>query len=377
MLGARVRPGLRSPSLLAALGGAVTGTGRAQRAADLAALSAARSHARRLPRLLLPPARLPDGAPNPPHLSKGAYLARASAAARGGRAQRRQRRVVARSRSRTAARSRRSRAQGAACRAECRARAERLERPRAAAIAAGGRGVRAAGPPRRRQAAPAMATGGGYSGPLRTGRASRCGPTSPPPSTGWPPPRPARRPRARRQLRLPLRRRAGGALRRPPGPALGRAAGPVAAPLRDRARPRARGRLRLAGRQRAPLRLRAALRLGAVALRIRSPARRPARRPATRSAPPEAGAATASRGGGLPAFVPPEFRAPLAARRPRAGTSPAALLAAQLMAESNFNPYAVSPAGAQGIAQFMPAPRPPTASATRSTRPPRSTPRRT
>jgi soluble lytic murein transglycosylase-like protein len=34
---------------------------------------------------------------------------------------------------------------------------------------------------------------------------------------------------------------------------------------------------------------------------------------------------------------------------------PAGLLAAQLMAESNFNPAAVSPAGAQGIAQFMPA----------------------
>ncbi len=33
----------------------------------------------------------------------------------------------------------------------------------------------------------------------------------------------------------------------------------------------------------------------------------------------------------------------------------ASLLAAQLMAESNFNPSAVSPAGAQGIAQFMPA----------------------
>ena len=33
----------------------------------------------------------------------------------------------------------------------------------------------------------------------------------------------------------------------------------------------------------------------------------------------------------------------------------AALLAAQLMAESNFDPYASSPAGAQGIAQFMPA----------------------
>jgi soluble lytic murein transglycosylase-like protein len=32
----------------------------------------------------------------------------------------------------------------------------------------------------------------------------------------------------------------------------------------------------------------------------------------------------------------------------------AQLLAAQLYAESNFNPFARSPAGAQGIAQFMP-----------------------
>jgi soluble lytic murein transglycosylase-like protein len=34
---------------------------------------------------------------------------------------------------------------------------------------------------------------------------------------------------------------------------------------------------------------------------------------------------------------------------------PAELLAAQLYAESNFNPFARSPAGALGIAQFMPA----------------------
>jgi soluble lytic murein transglycosylase-like protein len=34
---------------------------------------------------------------------------------------------------------------------------------------------------------------------------------------------------------------------------------------------------------------------------------------------------------------------------------PAALLAAQIRAESNFDPGAVSPAGAAGIAQFMPA----------------------
>ena len=41
------------------------------------------------------------------------------------------------------------------------------------------------------------------------------------------------------------------------------------------------------------------------------------------------------------------------ARGPALGVG-AALLAAQLYAESNFNPNAVSSAGAQGIAQFMP-----------------------
>ncbi len=56
---------------------------------------------------------------------------------------------------------------------------------------------------------------------------------------------------------------------------------------------------------------------------------------------------------GLPGFVPPQYRAPLIAAAARHDVS-AALLAAQLMAESNFNPAAVSPAGAQGIAQFMP-----------------------
>jgi len=57
--------------------------------------------------------------------------------------------------------------------------------------------------------------------------------------------------------------------------------------------------------------------------------------------------------GALPSFVPARFAAPLAAAAQRWNIS-AALLAAQLYAESGFNPYAVSPAGAQGIAQFMP-----------------------
>jgi len=52
--------------------------------------------------------------------------------------------------------------------------------------------------------------------------------------------------------------------------------------------------------------------------------------------------------------VPARYRAPLLRAASRWNVS-AALLAAQLMAESNFNPYAGSAAGAQGIAQFMPA----------------------
>jgi len=58
--------------------------------------------------------------------------------------------------------------------------------------------------------------------------------------------------------------------------------------------------------------------------------------------------------GGLPSFVPERYRRPLLESAARHGVS-AALLAAQIMAESNFNPAAVSPAGALGIAQFMPA----------------------
>jgi Transglycosylase SLT domain/D-alanyl-D-alanine carboxypeptidase len=65
---------------LIAIAGAVTGKGRVQRAADLAAISAARSMRDDLPALLSPP-RLPNGMPNPGHLAKGAYLVRARGAA--------------------------------------------------------------------------------------------------------------------------------------------------------------------------------------------------------------------------------------------------------------------------------------------------------
>ena len=69
------------------------------------------------------------------------------------------------------------------------------------------------------------------------------------------------------------------------------------------------------------------------------------------SSPPPAGDGAA--GSALPSFVPAAFAPPISRAAQRWNVS-ATLLAAQLYAESNFNPFAVSGAGAQGIAQFMP-----------------------
>jgi hypothetical protein len=55
----------------------------------------------------------------------------------------------------------------------------------------------------------------------------------------------------------------------------------------------------------------------------------------------------------LQSFVPPRYAPAITRAAQRWGVS-ATLLAAQLYAESNFNPFAVSGAGARGIAQFMP-----------------------
>jgi hypothetical protein len=57
--------------------------------------------------------------------------------------------------------------------------------------------------------------------------------------------------------------------------------------------------------------------------------------------------------GAVPGFVPPPFAPTLREAAQRWNVS-ATLLAAQLYVESNFNPFAVSKAGARGIAQFMP-----------------------
>ena len=55
----------------------------------------------------------------------------------------------------------------------------------------------------------------------------------------------------------------------------------------------------------------------------------------------------------IPDFVPERFAGAISRAAQRWNVS-AALISAQLYAESNFNPFAQSPAGAQGIAQFMP-----------------------
>ncbi len=67
-----------------------------------------------------------------------------------------------------------------------------------------------------------------------------------------------------------------------------------------------------------------------------------------RSAPPRADGRSA-----VPSFVPAAYRDTIARAASRWNVS-ATLLAAQLYVESGFNPFAVSPAGARGIAQFMP-----------------------
>jgi hypothetical protein len=65
------------------------------------------------------------------------------------------------------------------------------------------------------------------------------------------------------------------------------------------------------------------------------------------------GGATSATSTSLPSFVPARYRDPILRSAARWGVPPA-LMAGQLMAESNFDPDAGSSAGAQGIAQFMP-----------------------
>ena len=335
--------------LLAAIGGAVTGKGRVQRAADLAALSAARSMRDDMPRLA-EPRTLPSGSLNPRHLSRGVYLGRAQAAATD--AARRNGVDPARLRidfpDRSGEPPLRVRARvSAEIDPEELPGGERVEGSRSIEVAASA--VAEAAPPAGSWSGmPAVASGGGYSGPLvyRNGEGMR-----PDVATAYDRMAAAAR-RAGHSLVVNSGFRSDAEQAElfarhpdphwvaPPGHSLHRCATEL-----DLGPPSAYGWLAAN-----------AARFGFV------------RRYSWEAwhfgydagPPPCSGAGNAvgtavSRevAPGLPSFVPAQFRDPIIRSAGRWNVSPG-LLAAQLMAESGFNPRAVSPAGAQGIAQFMP-----------------------
>jgi hypothetical protein len=338
---------------LVAIAAAVTGKGRAQRAADLAAISAARSMRDDLPRLLSPPT-LPDGSPNPAHIGKDAYLARARAAA-----------VEAAAGNEVAAARLAVSFPDLNAFAPLRVKAAvagTLEldsetdrdggRPKVEASAI----AEAAAPATSGGSMPSMANGGGYSGPLvyRTGEGMR-------PDVAAAFDRMAAAAATdgvilvvNSGFRSDAEQAALFAAHpdpqwvAPPGHSLHRCATEL-----DLGPESAYGWLAAnAGR------------FGFVQ-RYSWEAWHYGydRPPAPCSAAGNAIGKSAGAGSGgdgalsgaaaLPSFVPARYREPLLQAATRWNVS-AALLAAQLMAESNFDPYAGSPAGAQGIAQFMP-----------------------
>ncbi len=351
---------LFATALLVALGGALAGTARAQRAADLVALSGARSLRDDFPRLFMPP-RLPGGAPNPLHLDRREYLGRARAAA----AEAAARNDLSASRLRVSFPDRASfaplriRAEVVASvdsralpgldgrtanGASSRARSIRIETRAEASAASPGQSI----------AIPTTAEGGGYSGPLvhRQGK-----PMRPDVALAFDRLAVAAR-RAGISLLITSAYRSDAEQARlfarhpdprwvaPPGKSLHRCGteldlGPSSAYSWLDAN---------------------ASRFGFVRRYSWEPwhfgfATGPAPCSPRAESVGTGGGASDGRGAGavgLPGFVPPRFRRPIVRSAARWDVS-AGLLAAQLMAESNFNPYAVSTAGARGIAQFMPA----------------------
>jgi nitroreductase len=325
---------------LVAISGAVTGKGRVQRAADLVAISAVRSMRDDLSRLLSPPT-LPNGLPNPRHIGKAAYLARARAAA------------IEVAEANGVEPGRLSVAfPDAASFAPVRAKATVLahlgvdasrRRVEAAAVAEAAAPLGASG------GMPTMASGGGYSGPLlyRTGEGMR-------PDVAAAFDRMAMAARAAgiglvvvSGFRSDAEQAALFAAHpdptwvAPPGHSLHRCAteldlGPETAYAWLAANAARFGFLRRYGWE-------------------------PWHYGASFGPPPCSAAGNALGSGGdgglsagsLPSFVPAEFRQPILDAAARWNVS-AALLAGQLMAESGFDPDAGSPAGAAGIAQFMP-----------------------
>jgi Transglycosylase SLT domain/D-alanyl-D-alanine carboxypeptidase len=338
---------------LAAIGGAATGRGRVQRAADLAAISAVRSMRDDVPRLLAP-ARLPDGFPNPRHISRGEYLSRARLAATD----------AARRNSVDPARLRIV-FPDAAANPPLRARAavvgeidpsqlpggKRLpHRPPIRVVAKAV--AEASAPVSSWTGMPAMAEGGGYSGPLayRDGEGMR-----PDVAAAYDRMRAAAR-RAGVDLVVVSGFRSDAEQAElfarhpdprwvaPPGHSLHRCAteldlGPSAAYGWLAANARRFGFLQ---------------RYSWEAWHYGFTGGPPPCSAAGNAIAPDGAAAGQRSAMALPSFVPPQYRAALLRSASRWNVSPG-LLAAQLMAESGFNPRAVSPAGALGIAQFMPA----------------------
>jgi hypothetical protein len=346
---------------LTAIGGAMTGASRAQRAADLAALSAARSMRDDMPRLLAP-ALLPDGSPNPRHLARGRYLGRARLAAE----------QAARNNGLDPGRLRVSFPDARStpplrARATVTASVDPAELPGGERLADGGgltepidvvaSATAEGGPPSGSYTGmPAEASGGGYSGPLvyRNGEGMR-------PDVGAAYDRMAAAARGEGHLlTVTSGFRSDAEQARlweahpdprwvaPPGRSLHRCAteldiGPSSAYGWLAANARRFGFLQRYSWE--------AWHYGFVA------------GPAPCSAAGESGGLSGSASGagpdggrsaaGLPEFVPARYREPILRSAGRWNVSPA-LLAAQLMAESGFDPHAVSPAGASGIAQFMP-----------------------
>ena len=329
---------------LVTIAGAVTGKGRAQRAADLAAISAVRSMRDELSALLSPPL-LANGTPNPAHVEKATYLERARdaavAAGGGNEVDPSRLRVTfpdqgsfAPVRAKATVTGKLDLGSGAPPEIEASAEAEAA----APVTSAGGEG-------------PAIASGGGYSGPLvyRDGEGMR-------PDVGAAYDRMAAAAAAEGIALIVVSGFRSDAEQAelfaahpdpkwvaPPGTSLHRCAteldlGPESAYGWIDANASRFGFVQRysweawhMGYNRPPAPC--------------SEAGNAVTGPGQDAGPP--GGAT------LPSFVPARFRDPLIDSAAKWNVS-AALLAAQLMAESNFNPFAISPTGAEGIAQFMP-----------------------
>jgi hypothetical protein len=323
---------------LVAIAGAVTGKGRAQRAADLAAISAARSMRDDLPRLLSPPLR-PDGSLDPRHLAKRRYLARARAAA-----------LAAGLANGVATSALKVSFPDADAFAPLRARVVVLARLEGRGHAVEASAVAEAAAPAGAGSMPGTASGGGYSGPLvyRQGEGMR-----PDVASGFDRMAAAA---ARSGIALVL----SSGFRSDAEQAALFAANPdprwVAPP--GRSLHRCATELDLGPSAAYGWLAANAARFGFVQRYSWEPWHYgyeggPAPCSAAADSLGTGGDGAAASAGAVPAFTPPRYRAILERAAARWGVS-AALLAAQLMAESGFDPDAGSPAGAQGIAQFMP-----------------------